>query len=169
MFGWSHGIQTLQRRCNRVGLFFGSLVSTFLNMKPFSLLSLLWPLSSRARWLFQSRDGSKAVVFLASISPLCPCPRSAGSTLTCSGCSCCVVFTFLSHCLPALAGVAVLSTTRGHHRASCCRAGVLGRRGFALESAVARVCREAAARVSANVFLRDLDLPIGAMISAGSR
>ena len=51
----------------------------------------------------------------------------------------------------------------GHHRASCSRAGVLGRRGFALESAVARVCREAGARVSANVFLRDLDLPIGAM------
>ena len=51
----------------------------------------------------------------------------------------------------------------GHHRASCSRAGVLGRRGFALESAVVRVCREAGARVSANVFLRDLDLPIGAM------
>ena len=51
----------------------------------------------------------------------------------------------------------------GHHRASCSRAGVLGRRGFALESAVARVCREAGARVSVNVFLRDLDLPIGAM------
>ena len=50
-----------------------------------------------------------------------------------------------------------------HHRASCSRAGVLGRRGFALESAVARVCREAGARVSVNVFLRDLDLPIGAM------
>ena len=51
----------------------------------------------------------------------------------------------------------------GHHRASCSRAGVLGRRGFALESAVAQVCREAGARVSVNVFLRDLDLPIGAM------
>ena len=37
------------------------------------------------------------------------------------------------------------------------------RRGFALESAVARVCREAGARVSVNVFLRDLDLPVGAM------
>ena len=51
----------------------------------------------------------------------------------------------------------------GHHRASCLRAGVLGRRGFALESAVAQVCREAGARVSVNVFLCDLDLPIGAM------
>ena len=48
----------------------------------------------------------------------------------------------------------------GHHRASCSRAGVLGRRRFALESAVGRVCREA---VSADVFLRDLDLTIGGM------
>ena len=44
---------------HRVGLFFGSRVSTFLSWKPFPLLSLaLWPLSSRARWLFQSSDGS---------------------------------------------------------------------------------------------------------------
>ena len=42
----------------------------------------------------------------------------------------------------------------GHFRAGCSRAGVLGRRG---ESAVARVCREAGARVSTNV-LRDLDV-----------
>ena len=33
--------------------------------------------------------------------------------------------------------------SRGHHRAACSVAGVLGRRGFALESAAARVCREA--------------------------
>ena len=46
----------------------------------------------------------------------------------------------------------------GHHRASCSRVGVLGRRGFALESAAARICVEAGARVSTNVFLRDLDL-----------
>ena len=31
---------------------------------------------------------------------------------------------------------------RGHHRSACGRAGVLGRRGFPLESAAARVCRE---------------------------
>ena len=31
----------------------------------------------------------------------------------------------------------------GHHRAACARAGVLGRRGFALESAAGRICREA--------------------------
>ena len=36
----------------------------------------------------------------------------------------------------------------GHHRAVCSVAGVLGRRGFALESVGARICREAGARVS---------------------
>ena len=44
----------------------------------------------------------------------------------------------------------------GHHRAACGGAGVLGRRG--LESAAARVCREAGARVTTNVMVRDLDL-----------
>ena len=48
----------------------------------------------------------------------------------------------------------------GHHRAACSRAGVLGGRGFSVESAAARVCREAGARVSTNVFVRDLDLPV---------
>ena len=33
----------------------------------------------------------------------------------------------------------------GHHRAACSTSGVLGRRGFALESAAARICREAGA------------------------
>ena len=49
---------------------------------------------------------------------------------------------------------------RGHHRAACPRAGVLGSRGFSVESAAARVCREAGARVSTNLFVRDLDLPV---------
>ena len=46
----------------------------------------------------------------------------------------------------------------GHHRAACAQAGVLGRQGYALESAAARVCREAGARVSTNVLVWDLDL-----------
>ena len=46
----------------------------------------------------------------------------------------------------------------GHHRAACAQAGVLGRRGFALECAAAQVCRKAEARVTTNVFVRDLDL-----------
>ena len=48
----------------------------------------------------------------------------------------------------------------GHHRAACPRAGVLGRRGFALESAAARICREAGGRVTTNVFVRDLDVAV---------
>ena len=45
----------------------------------------------------------------------------------------------------------------GHHRAACARAGVLGKRGFALESAAARVCREAGGRVSTNLLMREMD------------
>ena len=47
----------------------------------------------------------------------------------------------------------------GHHRAACSVAGVLGRRGFAVESAAARVCR-AGARVSVNVRVQDMDLAL---------
>ena len=43
------------------------------------------------------------------------------------------------------------------HRAACARAGVLGRRGFAVESAAARVCREGGARVTTNVLVRDME------------
>ena len=46
----------------------------------------------------------------------------------------------------------------GHHRAACAQSGLLARRGFAVENAVASVCREAGARVSTNVMVRDLDL-----------
>ena len=48
----------------------------------------------------------------------------------------------------------------GHHCAACSRAGVLGSRGFAFESAAARVCREGRARVATNMLLRDLDVPV---------
>ena len=46
----------------------------------------------------------------------------------------------------------------GHHRSACPVAGVLGRRGFPLESAAARICREAGGRVRTNVLVRDLHL-----------
>ena len=51
-----------------------------------------------------------------------------------------------------------LLDVRGHHRAACAVVGVLGRRGFPVESAAARVFREAGARVSTNVMVRDLDI-----------
>ena len=46
----------------------------------------------------------------------------------------------------------------GHHRAACSRAGVLGRRGFAVESVAARICREGGTRVATNFMVRDMDL-----------
>ena len=46
----------------------------------------------------------------------------------------------------------------GDHRAACPVSGVLARRGFALESAAARICREARGRVRRNAFVRDLNL-----------
>ena len=46
----------------------------------------------------------------------------------------------------------------GHHRAGCSEAVVLGKRGYRLEKAAEQVCREAGARVSSNVYVRDMDL-----------
>ncbi len=46
----------------------------------------------------------------------------------------------------------------GDHRAACSTAGVLARRGYPLESAAARICREARGRVRRDVFVRDLNL-----------
>ena len=37
---------------------------------------------------------------------------------------------------------------------------MLGRRGFPLEVVAAQVCREAGARVTTNVFVRDMDLAV---------
>ena len=45
---------------------------------------------------------------------------------------------------------------RGHHRAACARAGVWGGRGWAVENAAARICREAGGRVTTNLLVRDL-------------
>ena len=50
---------------------------------------------------------------------------------------------------------------RGHHRAACAEAGVLGARGFALERAAAQVCREGGGRVSTNVMVRNLNIEGG--------
>ena len=49
---------------------------------------------------------------------------------------------------------------RGHHQAACARAGVLGKRGYTLETVTARICREAGGTVATNVMVRDLDLAV---------
>ena len=59
---------------------------------------------------------------------------------------------FLSLCVPA--GLASHLTPV----ATTAQAGVLGRRGWALESVADRICREAGGRVMTNVMLRDLDM-----------
>ena len=45
-----------------------------------------------------------------------------------------------------------------HHRAACSTGGLLGRRGFAAESAISQIFREGGAKVSTNVMVRDLDI-----------
>ena len=47
----------------------------------------------------------------------------------------------------------------GHHRAACSRAGVLAI-AASLSKALLQGCAEAGARVSTNLFVRDLDLPV---------
>ena len=60
--------------------------------------------------------------------------------------------------------------SRGHHRAACPLAGVLVHRGFSLESAAVRMCREAGVGVSLNDRVHDLDLlPLGNRIIDESR
>ena len=58
--------------------------------------------------------------------------------------------------------------SRGHHRAVCARSGVLGGRGWAVENAAARICREAGGRVTTNVMIWDLDL-VGPHVEDGRR
>ena len=60
----------------------------------------------------------------------------------------------------ALAGAAALDQW-GDHRAACPTAGVLGARGAPLESAAARVFREAGARVASNVLYITKGAPLG--------
>ena len=48
----------------------------------------------------------------------------------------------------------------GHHRSACAVAGTLGREGFPLENAAARICREAGGRVRTNVYVRGMDLGV---------
>ena len=72
--------------------------------------------------------------------------------------------TSLSHPSPSPL-VAPLSSSSpldssGHHRAACVVAGVLGSRGFAVESAAARVWREAGGRVTTNMRIQDMDIVV---------
>ena len=62
-----------------------------------------------------------------------------------------------------------LLDSHGHHRAACAHAGMLSRRGYALESVLARICREARGRVRTNLMVRDTDVPAPTMMEEGWR
>ena len=66
------------------------------------------------------------------------------------------VFLFTWPCVPA--GVAAHSMNLAITVQLAHRAGVLGKRGWALENVAARICREAGGRVSTNILMRNLDL-----------
>ena len=78
------------------------------------------------------------------------------STLSCSVLCFFVAFTCLNLLLLISAGGRPIDALG--IRADCARMGVLGRRGFAVESVAARICREVGGRVTTNVLVRDLDL-----------
>ena len=80
---------------------------------------------------------------------------TAGSIPRCSA-SC----SFVCDPLPPLFAFLPVWPSPRRPRAACANVGVLGRRGCALESAAAHVCREACGRVSVNVAVRDLDIGV---------
>ena len=82
--------------------------------------------SPAKRALLRSKGGPLS----GSLSPLCPSPRSSGWSLTCSGFSCFVASTFLSHCFFCFCRCGRPLDCLGHHRANYSRAGVLGKPGF---------------------------------------
>ena len=79
-----------------------------------------------------------------SSRPFVCCPTSRLTKFSSQSFVCCssVVSTCPSLCLPVTAGVAVLSTALATTGQLARLPGVLGRRGFAVESAIARICRE---------------------------
>ena len=111
------------------------------------------PGSSRHRPLWRISTSSTpsspalAAPSLACSSPFSPLPFTSGLTRCSFAFFSSVVFVFLFLFRLAPAGGRPLDVL-GHHRAACSTSGVLGRRGFALESAAGRICREPGARVS---------------------
>ena len=106
---------------------------------------LLPTTASAERALMRSQAGPLASVPVVAF-PTCSSPSLVANS---SAPSFFVASTFPFPCPLATAGVAV---------AACSVAGILGKRGFPLENAAGRVCREAGARVRTNVMVRDMDL-----------
>ena len=93
----------------------------------------VWPtLDDPRRALLRSQRGPLASAPLTAL----PTSRMTRIEALCRRLRC--PFTF--PCAPA--DVAAILILFGHHRAACHVAGVLGRRGYALECAAAQMCRE---------------------------
>ena len=81
-----------------------------------------------------------------------PLPRSTSSLRICSGC-----------CFEAVcSGCRAPLDPLGRHRAACPRTGRLRKRASPTERMLARVCREASARVRFNAFLRNMNVNVAA-------
>ena len=115
-------------------------------------------------WTSRRRRSSalRLVPSLQFPSPACPHSGRPRSPLSPSGCSFSVVCAFFLPPLCTLVPVWPFTRLdcRGHHRSACSRAGILGHRGHPMESVMARICREAGARVRTNIMVRDLDLGV---------
>ena len=110
-------------------------------------------LTQTEKALLRAQSGPAAGV---AFSMMFHAVSSRGSKLICSGPSCSAVSTFPCHPCPRLCRCGRPLDSYGLHRAACSRAGV-GRRGIAVKSAAARICREA---VTPNVLMRDLDVGV---------
>ena len=122
----------------------------------FRALDLFPRITDTEKTMLRSQSGPGAGAFLSSTpsNPLTRIDSSSFRTLLCRR---------LRLAIPLSTRICRCGRTIdhfGHHRAACARSGVLARRGFAVESAVARICREGGGRVATNRMIRDLDLAV---------
>ena len=116
-----------------------------------------FPHGKDATWIMPRLTDSERAMLRSQSGP--------GPGLALSSVPACAALRIDSHHFPVLLPrrlrlplPSVSRSCRCGHRAACSRAGVLGRRGYALECVGTRICREEGARVSTNVFVRDVDL-----------
>ena len=116
----------------------------------------LFLVHSASEWaLLRSQSGPGAGSFL-SVPPT----HWFGSIRRSSEWCCCAASVSPSPCPGVSADVAVSLTNFAIIVQLALKQGFLGGGGFVLESVVARVCREGGARVTTNMFVRDLDLDV---------
>ena len=110
----------------------------------FRALDLLPRLTDTEKTMLRSQSGPGAGAFLSTTpaNPLTRIDSFSFRTLLCRR---------LRLAIPLSSRICRCGRTIdhfGHHRAACARSGGLARRGFAIESAVARICREGGGRVA---------------------